>query len=308
MNVIDVTPIPKLNQTLAEKFANAMEQYMRQYRNPNSRPAMLGADPEFVLRNKATGKMVLASRFFGRKGPVGCDQIWLRGDQTRKQLPLAELRPDPATDPRQLTLNLYKTMLIAEKKINNPSIEWLAGGMPMKGYPIGGHIHFSQTKVNSHFLRVLDSYLCLPLMILESDQSISRRPKYGFLGDFRNQFHGGFEYRTLPSWLIAPKITKGILALAKLIAESYHHLYLLPILNPANQEAFYHGNKRKIYQVVKSIWSHITNLDDYPKYEKYIEPYGEMIFNQQEWNEFQDIRQAWRIPPYSFKRTPTNMI
>ena len=156
MNVIDVTPIPKLNQSLAGKYAHAFEQYMKRYKNLAPKPVMLGADPEFALRNKGTGKMVLASQFFGRKGPVGCDQIWLRGDQTRKQLPLAELRPEPALDPRQLTLNLYKTMLTAEKKINNPSIEWLAGGMPMKGYPIGGHIHFSQTTVNSLFLRALD--------------------------------------------------------------------------------------------------------------------------------------------------------
>lgn len=307
INVIDVTPTPKLNHALAEKYARAIEQYMKEMGSP-SKSIVLGADPEFVLRNKITKKMVLASRFFGRKGPVGCDQIWLRSDQTRNQLPIAELRPEPASDPRQLVVNLYKTILIAEKKINNPSIEWLAGGMPMKGYPIGGHIHFSQTKVNSFFLRALDSYLCFPLMILENQHSLSRRPKYGFLGDFRTQFHGGFEYRSLPSWLVSPRITKGILSLAKLIGESYSQLYELPSLIPANQEAFFKGNKRRILQVVKSIWPHVENLQDYPKYEKYIEPLREMIFNNEEWNEFQDIRQAWRIPPYSLKRIPTNML
>lgn len=308
INVIDVTPTPKLNRSLAEKFAKAFEQYSRQYQSNAPKPVMLGADPEFVLRDKTTGKMVLASRFFGRKGSVGCDQIWLRGDQTRKKLPLAEFRPEPAAEPRQLTLNLYRTMLLAEKKINNPSIEWLAGGMPMKGYPIGGHIHFSQTKVNSHFLRALDGYLCLPLMILESKISLDRRPKYGFLGDYRDQFHGGFEYRPLPSWLVNPRITKGTFALAKLIAESYPRLHVLPTYYPSIQEAFYNGNKRRILQTVKANWVHLEKLEDYRKYEKYIEPLRQLVFQQEEWNEYQDIRQAWKIRPFSLKRAMTNMI
>src|SRR5699024_2036412 len=82
INVIDVTPTPKLNQSLADKFARAVEQYVRRYKESTPTPVMMGADPEFVLRNKVTGKIVLASRFFGKKGLVGCDQIWLRGDQT----------------------------------------------------------------------------------------------------------------------------------------------------------------------------------------------------------------------------------
>lgn len=308
MNVIDVTPTPKLNHSLAEKFRKAIEQYVEQYSSISEHSVMLGADPEFVLRNKTTGKMVLASRFFGKKGSVGCDHIWLRSDQTRRQLPLAELRPQPAKEPRQLVINLYKTMMLAEKKINLPSIEWLAGGMPFKGYPIGGHIHFSQTKVNSAFLRALDSYLGLPLMLIENDLSLSRRPKYGFLGDFRNQFHGGFEYRTLPSWLISPRVTKGVLALAKLIAESYPKLREVPTLQSSIQSSFYHGEKRKLTPVVKTIWTHLENLEDYSKYSNYIEPLKQLIFNADEWNEFQDIREAWRIPPYSVKKSTSDMI
>lgn len=308
MNVIDVTPAPKLNHSLAEKFRRAIEQYAEQYKRVPEQSVMLGADPEFVLRNKTTGKMVLASRFFGKKGRVGCDHIWLRSDQTRRQLPLAELRPQPALEPRQLVINLYKTMMLAERKINHPSIEWLAGGMPLKGYPIGGHIHFSQTTLNSAFLRALDSYLGLPLMLVENHLSLSRRPKYGFLGDFRTQFHGGFEYRTLPSWLVSPRVTKGVVALAKLIAESYPQLREIPTLQSSIQYSFYHGEKRKLAPVVKAIWTNLENLKDYSKYTNYIEPLKKMIFNAEEWDEFQDIREAWRIPPYSVKRSASNMV
>ncbi|RXT15198.1 hypothetical protein [Ammoniphilus sp. CFH 90114] len=302
MQVIDITPTPRLNGDLAQKFANAIHEYVAVYsRKP--KPVTLGADPEFVLRNKTSGKMVLASRYFGKKGKVGCDHIWLRSDQTRKQLPLAELRPDPTQDPRQLTVNLYKTMLFAEKKIGNSSIEWLAGGMPLKGYPIGGHIHFSRAPVNSSFLRALDSYLALPLMLIENHHSLNRRPKYGFLGDFRKQFHGGFEYRTLPSWLVSPRVTKGVLALAKLIAESYTELHQLPVLNPTVQRAFYEGNKDIVLSAVHSVWAKLEKTNDYSKYQHYINPLRDMMFRMEVWNEFQDIRVAWQIPPYSHKKS-----
>jgi hypothetical protein len=299
IHVIDVTATPKLNDELAVKYARCIESYVLQYKRLPSQQVVLGADPEFVLRNKESGKMVLASRFFTKQGRVGCDHIWLRSDQTRKKLPLAELRPQPAKDPRQLAINLYKTMLLAEKKISQQSVEWLAGGMPMQGYPIGGHIHFSQTWLNSSFLRALDNYLTLPMMLLENDHSLSRRPKYGFLGDFRKQFHGGFEYRTLPSWLVSPKITKAVFAMAKLIAEAYPLLKEAPTLDPSVQRAFYHGDKMKILNVVVPLWQDIENLPEYEKYARYIRPFQHMVLNIEEWDEFRDIRQAWRIPPFS---------
>jgi hypothetical protein len=297
--ILDVHASPNLNSHLAEKFVNALEEYISNFYRKNDRPVMLGADPEFVLRNQISGEIVLASNYLAKRGRVGCDFIWLRGDQTKKQLPLAELRPSPAEDPRQLTINLYKTMLLAQKKINSDEIEWLAGGMPFKGYPIGGHIHFSQIWLNFKFLRVLDSYLALPLMLLETEHSQNRRPKYGFFGDFRLQFHGGFEYRTLPSWIISPKVTKGVFAMAKLLAESYLQLNQIPTFSLEVQEGFYLGNKNLIFGVVQEIWPALEQLPAFGKYAPYILPFKEMIFNLEEWNEFQDIRRLWRIYPYT---------
>jgi len=305
LKVIDITPTPKLTESLAAKFSGAFDSYISELKKIPSQSVMLGADPEFVLRNKTTGKMVLASQFFSKKGRVGCDQIWIRSDQTRTQLPLAELRPLPSKDPRQLTFNLYKTMLMAERKISHTGIEWLAGGMPMKGYPIGGHIHFSGTTLNTRFLRALDNYLALPLMLLENDHSLSRRPKYGFLGDFRRQFHGGFEYRSLPSWIVSPRVTKGVFALAKLIALSYPELSYFPTLNASIQEAFYNGEKRKILNSVKNLWSNLEQLKEYENHRQFLTPFRDMVLNMEEWDEFQDIRQAWRIPPFGAKKMTT---
>ncbi|GAB7388341.1 hypothetical protein BSNK01_21780 [Bacillaceae bacterium] len=300
IRVIDVQPAPLPSRSLGKKFADAFHKYLHRHalsKNARGDQVVLGADPEFILRN-AEGKLVLASRFFQKRGKVGCDDIWLRGDDTRTRLPLVELRPDPSADPRQLAVNLYKTMLLAAKKINHASIQWFAGGMPLRGYPIGGHIHFSKIWLNSHLLRALDNYLALPLLMVEDPKSFHRRPRYGFLGDYRRQFHGGFEYRTPPSWLVSPTVTKGVLALAKVIAASYGELRKTPLSVPEWQHAFYQGQTEQLLPVVKSLWSDLENLSLYARYAKYLQPFKELVFSRRTWNEQQDIRRAWRLPPF----------
>lgn len=298
VKVLYVTPTPKLNEALAEKMAERFRKYIDSCERREGSQAVLGADPEFVLRESTSGTMVLASKYFKKRGIVGCDSISLREDQTRTQHPLAELRPQPDTNPRQLVINIYKAMLSGVRLINQPTVEWLAGGMPLQGYPIGGHIHFSQVWLNSQLLRVLDNYLALPMVLIESKESLQRRPRYGYLGDIRRQFHGGFEYRTLPSWLIAPRLTKGVISLAKLITSNHLAFTYFPLFDYEMQRAFYQGNKVKLKPVVEQIIWKIKSLPSYGDYAAYLEPFFETVLSGVEWNEHQDIRAAWKLPPY----------
>lgn len=256
---------------------------------------VLGADPEFVLQKK-DGSLVLASNYLPKKGIVGCDLIWTNRD--RSQRPLAELRPAPANNVRDLILNLYKSMLVGTQKIKNRDLKWLAGALPIKGYPIGGHIHFSGVQLNSFLLRALDNYLTLPITLLEDKNGIGRRPKYGFLGDFREQFHGGFEYRTPPSWLVSPTMTKGALALAKLIAENYIYLEQDPLENSSVQEAYYTGNKEVLRPIVNRLWHELKGLKDFSLYQKYLLPLEDLMVKGYTWDETIDIRKPWRLPPF----------
>ncbi len=300
--VLHVTPVPRLQSQIAEKTAGLLNDYLLKYQlmkdglySPDS---VLGADPEFVLRNAENGQILLASQFFKKTGSVGCDAIWIREDRSRNQLPLAELRPLPDEDPRQLVVNLYRTMLDAIKQINEPGVEWLAGGMPLKGYPIGGHIHFSDVWLNSHLLRCLDNYLALPMVLIESKESIQRRPRYGFLGDIRMQFHGGFEYRTLPSWLMSPRITKGVIALAKMLTLCFLNLNEFPLLNGSVQQAFYEGDKEFLRPIAEKMIQHLVRLEQYQQFAVYLDPFFEQILSGEEWDEHRDIRVAWRLPPF----------
>ncbi|MFD0699017.1 hypothetical protein ACFQZT_33630 [Paenibacillus sp. GCM10027628] len=295
--VLDVDPVPKLNGKLTLLFAQAIDRYdaaLTKELLRKERP-MLGSDPEFLLISPQ-GKVVFADRFLTRDGAVGCDAVVLSGH--RLILPLAELRPEPSADPRELARNLHHTMQLAARAIPDESLAWLSGGMPVGGYPLGGHIHFSRCWLNGHLLRALDNYLALPLILIEGETTRNRRPRYGYLGDFRRKSHGGFEYRTLPSWLQSPDITRGVFALAALIADNYWLLPWRPLQEPDMQAAYYRGDKQELRPIVARLWHELAQLKAYGLHASALERLRARIETMEPWNEREDIRKAWKIAPY----------
>src|SRR5690606_17843696 len=194
---------------------------------------------------------------------------------------------------------MLQGMLYAAKKVNDASIRWLAGGMPYPGYPLGGHIHFSGVHLNFKLLRALDNYLALPLVLAEDPRGIKRRPKYGFLGDFRRQFHGGFEYWTLPSWLVSPTITKGVIAAAQVIAAQYPYLRYNPLKDSSIQTAYYQGSKGKLKKIVPTLWRDLARLPEYKEYQTYLDGFFSLLLSGTTWNERVDFRRRWKLAPYN---------
>jgi hypothetical protein len=295
--VVDVIPDPKLNTHMEDVLVHEIYRYVQQLGETVVKPesVMLGADPEFIMRH-ASGQLALASQYFPRFGMVGCDEIW--HGQNRSNKPLVEIRPQPTPEPRTLVVRIYQGLITAAKKVRTANVVWLAGGLPCAGFPLGGHIHFSGIVLNFKLLRALDNYLALPLVLAEDPNGVKRRPKYGYLGDFRHQFHGGFEYRTLPSWLISPTLTKGVIAAAQLIASRYPYLQSEPLKKLSMQRAYYHGIKTDIQPLVKTLWEELQGLSEYPGYAEFLDPFYEYLMSGKTWDEQEDIRKVWNIPPY----------
>lgn len=293
--VKDVNPEPELDRRLGELFAEAMNRYHDSLTNELSRreEAILGADPEFVLVD-ANGNVVPADRFFSGRGRLGCDS--LRTGSGRLIYPLVELRPEPSPEPRQLLLQLMVLMRKAADQIGGAKLAWLAGGMPVKGFPLGGHIHMSRIWLNGFLLRALDNYLALPLAAIEDDSAAARRPRYGFPGDFLRKSHGGFEYRTPPSWLVSSGIAKGALALTKVITEHYWELNSRPLDSGSVHEGFYRGDKSSLLPIVRTLWQEIESTASYARYASYLEPFKRRLETFQTWNEREDFRRSWNIP------------
>ncbi|MEQ8200889.1 MAG: hypothetical protein ABRQ24_05650 [Syntrophomonadaceae bacterium] len=267
---------------------------------PGSREVKMGADPEFMLYNIKNGKMTPASQFFPRDGVVGCDALRTPNRQSR---PIAELRPRPANSPLKLLANVEDAMHFAYRLAPYKNIKWLAGSRPFQGYSIGGHIHFSNVELNSHILRALDSYLGLPVFLLENQATaVKRRLKYGFLADFRTKDHGGFEYRTTASWLVSPQIAAAVLCLAKIVASNYLYLTRNCFIDIEAQRAFYEGDQEYLRLVFHDIWSDIKKSDMYHTYKEELQIIEDMVNSRISWDEREDIRKAWAITGTALKK------
>lgn len=252
----------------------------------------LGADPEFVMLGP-DGKVVPASRYFPRDGDAGCDSVVIRGV---RRWPLAELRPAPATEPAAVAKDLRRLLGEAARRTAGAALSWRAGAGPVRGLPLGGHVHVSGAALTGERLRALDNAVALPLRLLEPPSAAARRPRFGALGDFRRQSHGGFEYRTPPSWLVSPRLARGVLALAKVAAEHSRDLASArPLDDDVVRDAFYAGDRQALLAGFAAVRTALAGTDGYRAYEALISPLFEAIDRGRTWNETADIRERWGI-------------
>ncbi|MFO7310448.1 MAG: hypothetical protein C0P61_000120 [Bacillota bacterium] len=299
--VVRVVPAPALDARLARRWAHAMETYVAAVadacatavgHNPG-REVVLGADPEFILRSRISGRTVSASRFFSRFGTVGLDRACFMRNGVLIY-PLAEVRPDPSPDPLQLVENLRRAIARAASIVRGYRINFEAGGTALRRFTIGGHVHFSNIRLTTDLLQALDNYLALPVLFLENPKSSRlRRPRYGFLGDWRSQPHGGFEYRTPGSWLISPQYAQAVLCLAKVVATDYPLLRRNVFLSLANQRAFYQADKPALRPCFLQIWRDLEQAPTFQEFRQHIELIRQMVAEERRWNERVDLKRRW---------------
>jgi hypothetical protein len=211
--------------------------------------------------------------------------------------PIGELRPDPASTPDELAANVRRQLMRADAKAADDSLRWAAGAMPISGIALGGHIHLSGIPLTSRLLRQLDRYVALPIAMVES--VTGRRPRYGMLGDYRQQPHGGFEYRTLPSWLVSPAAAKAAFALTLLCAHDTWSLPTPAMLPERVEEAFYRGERRVLAQQLDGIAIELAEAPSYEAYARWIEPLFAAARQGIVWDANADFRRKWRVGPYA---------
>lgn len=304
--VIDVCDSPPIRKKDMKGLINKIIVLKNQdYQSVNlTDEVKIGADPEFMLFNAKSGRMIAASDFFPREGIVGCDNIRV---PNRQQRPVAEIRPNPATSPRELTDNIKIALTSANKLAPYHNVRWVAGSQPLSGYSIGGHIHFSNIPINYALLRALDNYLGIIVFLIENPLSAAlRRKKYGHLADIRLKDYGGFEYRTLGSWLVTPEITCAVLCLAKIVAEHYLELSSVYLNSTEALQAFYEGNQEYFRPLFQKIWREISRTSTYNEYKEELKVIINMIENNITWDERLDLKLAWKIEAGSKRRYSPN--
>ena len=288
-----VDPAPELTETTGRLYARSAANFVARRRSRLEfarKPVTLGADIEFIMRR---GKgIVYASRYFSRYGRVGYDQQGSRYRRGAK--PIVEVRPSPSSDPGELVANIRDLLRRAARRAPRDA-RWQAGSLPAPSYPIGGHIHFSNVTLTTDLLRALDNYLALPVAMLEDPaRARRRRPRYGYLGEFRWQRHG-FEYRVPSSWIVAPDFAHAIACLAKLVAENYEHLRLDVFAHNEICRAFYRSDKEAMRPAFEAVWSDLEALPDYARMEDRLRVIPEWVREGKQWSETRDLKARWGL-------------
>ena len=278
---------------LAEAARRQAELREEESRRPPA--AILGADPEFVLLTPE-GRVAPASRYFPPGATVGSDSLVVHGI---RRWPLAELRPAPAAEPAALAGVLRRLLAEAARRTGDEPLTWRAGALPVPGLPLGGHIHFSGVAPTPGRLRALDNAVALPLRLLEPPGAAGRRPRYGALGDFRRKAHGGFEYRTPPSWLVSPALACGVLALAKIAAEEPGRI-ARPLDDQGVRDAFYADGdggtgRERLVLAVREVMDSVRKTEGFARYRAWIQPLFRAVESGKRWNDAADLRDRWRV-------------
>lgn len=288
-----VDPCPDVGDEVGRAYGSSIVHLAEVCREgvATHREVTLGADPEFALATD-DGRTLYASRYLKYRGEIGYDrQSWERRGTV---FPLAEIRPNPSPSPLVLANNVQRALFQARKALPTSGTRWMAGSNPLSRFPTGGHVHLSGIPLTTPILLALDTYVAIPFMLLERrTRARQRRRKYGRLGEFRRKEHGGFEYRTLPSWLVSPAATRAALCLVKVVATEWPRLQAEPMRLPSVVKEFYLGKKPRFRQGFHRLWRHILSTPTGKTYAYELGYVKRMVMSENEWNDDDDIKPAW---------------
>ncbi len=170
---------------------------------------------------------------------IGCDGCTATG----------EIRPHYGNDWRELYKNV-RDIIFRLKDTFGDDAKFFAGSG--KNTSTGGHIHIGGLggQPSQELLNSLDALISRPL---NSISDTSRRGDYSEYGKWRSQHHG-FEYRSPLSWLSSPKICKGALCVAYVLARK------APVREITTAEKLLKICNKRERRVVERFYKEIENV------------------------------------------------
>jgi hypothetical protein len=211
------------------------------------REITLGGDPEFLIEEISSGQFAYAESVLSNpstRAMIGVDGCSSTG----------EIR----IPPQKSFIGIFKSMkdiictrLPRELDLKKYKITAGSG----KFAATGGHIHFGGigTRPSREMLRNIDRFIRTPL---NEVSNTSRRQGYGHPEDFETKSWGGYEARSPLSWIVSPKITKGVYAISEILA---HHGVTKEI-NTNEELLTLADNKQK--RAIESYWRELKWFKD----------------------------------------------
>jgi len=256
-------------------------------------PCTLGMDPEFVFVKY--NEIVAASRFLSGHRSFGTDGCSY----------LAELRPRPNTEPKEVIKSMLRSMRTTlTRKSELMNYEWRAGSY-FGGYPLGGHIHIGYEHTDSNdkrdkkikLTKAFDNLLAPIVLLMEDKKEAVRRrtSSYGHLNDSR-ETPWGLEYRVLPSFIASPLITEAVLCMSKMITETT----LEDGLNFATPFAvdrmkFKKCEKSSFRAELNHRWEFFVNHSLWEQYKEPLKGFKRLLNDNIIFSNFADMKETWSV-------------
>ncbi|PYZ98094.1 hypothetical protein CR205_05730 [Alteribacter lacisalsi] len=214
-----------------------------------------GADAEYMLKNMRTGRLKALPVNSGEAENEADGALIRHGYAFSK--PVFELHPDPAKSGEEL----YQNLIMKKKKLMHAArksgAQVTSGANPHGRFMLGGHFHFGNKAPSFNKTAELDAYLAIPYCLIEQrNDAVRRMAGQGFLGNVRVNCFGGFEYRTLSSWVERLDEAEPLFCYLDWLIrkESLVH----PPLEPGVLKAYYHDDKKELYLYSERLYSRLT--------------------------------------------------
>lgn len=242
----------------------------------NTNPMLIGSDPEVGFTDK-NDKQIKATNIIESNVQVG---VGLDGHPDLVELRTAGGNTGPIE--HVMGLKILLTNLVRQigyKSISDGKIKVIGGSM-IGPDPLGGHIHFATNNVSpAKAAPILDLLLTVPTILVSNIESTKKRINeksernygpYGFLSNVRGK-NWGFEYRTLPSWMVSLGFAKSVLSLAYTIVYEMenNHRRVFPKFTDLGQEAINEYNKMNreyFLPLIPEIFHEIKTMEMFKTY------------------------------------------
>jgi hypothetical protein len=276
----------------------------------------IGSDCEFGFLNNKTKLQEHANKYILNRHGCNPNHVGLDGHNHIAEIRTGDGNISPvghANDLRKVLANFQRTV---------PGNLIPVAGSMVGSDPIGGHMHFGVVKAGfggtdftakmlknlRNYGDVLDLFLAVPSLLVENNRAARRRrtSSYGKLSALRSTDYG-FEYRTLPSWLVSFGFAQSFLSLAYVLVD---HLVKgggmakFSDLGTGAAEKFYLGSRNYFYRLLPKLHKEVTKCPLYETYAIYISALFGFIkaFNQanpkKDWLEQTNFINRWYVEKY----------
>ena len=173
-----------------------------------------GADPEFCIYERITQRTVDASNVINGatlSSAIGHDGCSCTG----------ELRLPPTTNADSAFKALRNLLKVELPKHLNILEYDITAGSGTNHQSTGGHIHIGGLGRNptNQIINNVWRFISTPLNSISNHEN--RRNNYGNKGDYNTQDrYGGYELRSPLSWIVTPRISKGVFVITSIIANN----------------------------------------------------------------------------------------